>query len=101
MLNQIKGLKKEQLHIVIGFVNDKKLGSILPLFPKNAKYYFTKPDNPRGLLETELRKSAAHFGLEGQVYTSVKEAFKAAKINAKNKDMIYVGGSTFVVAEIL
>ena len=101
VLNQIKGLKKEQLHIVVGFVNDKKLSSILALFPKNAKYYFTKPDNQRGLLEIELMKSAAHFGLKGQVYTSVKEAFKAAKINAKNKDMIYVGGSTFVVAEIL
>ena len=89
------------LHLVIGVVNDKDLDGILPLFPKNAHYYFCKPDLPRGLAAETLAAKAAHYGLIGQVYNSVSTAYAAARANAAITDFIYIGGSTFVVAEIL
>ena len=87
--------------MVIGFVNDKNLNRILPLFPKNAIYYFAKPNNQRGLSVIELQKIAKKYELFGDVFTSVSEAFVKAKQQASSEDMIYVGGSTFVVSEIL
>ncbi len=89
------------LHLVIGVVNDKDLDGILPLFPKNAHYYFCKPDLPRGLATEILAAKAAQYGLIGQVYNSVSTAYAAARANAAITDFIYIGGSTFVVAEIL
>ena len=89
------------LHLVIGVVNDKDLDGILPLFPKNAHYYFCKPDLPRGLAAETLAAKAAQYGLIGQVYNSVSTAYAAARANAAITDFIYIGGSTFVVAEIL
>ena len=90
-----------QLHIVLGMVNDKDLESVLPLFPKNAIYYFCKPDLGRGLDTKILSAKAASYGLEGEVFTTVNQAYKEAEKNADEKDCIYIGGSTFVVAEIL
>ena len=101
VINQFKKEKYDQLHIVLGLVNDKNLTEILPLFPENAIYYFCKPDISRGLDQLILKEKAAEFNLVGQTYISVSNAYQAAKENAKENDFIYVGGSTFVVAEIL
>ena len=101
VINQLKKEKYDQLHIVLGLVNDKNLTEILPLFPENAIYYFCKPDISRGLDQLILKEKAAEFNLVGQTYISVSNAYQAAKENATNNDFIYVGGSTFVVAEIL
>ncbi len=101
VLNQLKKEIFDQLHIVLGAVNDKNLGEILPLFPKNARYYFCKPDIPRGLDADFLKQEAAEHHLYGETYLSVSNAYEAARRNAKANDFIYVGGSTFVVAEIL
>lgn len=100
----LKQLEKEQfdnLHFVFGVVNDKDLDEILPLFPKNATYYFCKPNIPRGLDATILKEKCKEFELKGKVYNSVSEAYKKAFENASKNDFIYIGGSTFVVAEIL
>ena len=101
VLNQIQKHQFETLHVVLGVVNDKDLDSILPLFPKNANYYFCKPNVPRGLEPQILQKKAAEYGLYGEVFNSVSEAYDEAINSAKDSDFIYVGGSTFVVAEIV
>lgn len=101
VMNQIQKEEFEVLHIVLGVVNDKDLNEILPLFPKKAKYYFCKPNIPRGLDVLLLRQKAASFDLKGEVYNSVSEAYQKAIKNAGESDFIYLGGSTFVVAEIL
>ena len=101
VLNQVQKEKFEQLHVVLGVVNDKDLDDILPLFPKNAQYYFCKPNVPRGLDKNILKKSAENFGLNGLVYDSVSEAYREALSKSTENDFIYVGGSTFVVAEIV
>jgi dihydrofolate synthase / folylpolyglutamate synthase len=101
VLNQIQHEVFDRLHIVLGVVNDKNLEEILPLFPKNANYYFCKPDIPRGLDAGILKEKAALYNLTGQTYPSVSNAYQAAKEKATSKDFIYIGGSTFVVAEIL
>lgn len=100
-LKQIHETKYNHLHIVLGVVNDKDLDSILPLFPKNATYYFCQPAIPRALSKEILQSKASDFSFVGSVYPSVKHALKAAKKNALPNDFIYVGGSTFVVAEVL
>jgi dihydrofolate synthase / folylpolyglutamate synthase len=101
VLQQIENQHYQTLHIVLGVVNDKDLDSILPLFPKEAHYYFSKPNIPRGLEATELQDKAANFGLVGKVYSSISEAYTCALNTAAENDFIYVGGSTFVVAEII
>jgi dihydrofolate synthase/folylpolyglutamate synthase len=101
VVNQIKNTAYKTLHIVFGVVSDKNQDAILRLLPKNAVYYFTKANIPRAMNEKELAQKAAGFGLTGTSYTSVIEAFNTAKQNADKNDLIFVGGSTFVVAEIL
>ena len=101
VMRQIQKEKFDQLHLVLGVVNDKDLKEVLPLFPKKAIYYFCKPNIPRGLEATTLQTEAQVFGLNGEVYSSVSEAYEAALKNAAPTDFVYVGGSTFVVAEIL
>jgi dihydrofolate synthase/folylpolyglutamate synthase len=101
VLNQLKKEEFGNLHFVFGVVNDKDLNEILPLFPKNAIYYFCKPNMPRGLDAKILEQKSVEFGLIGKVYNSVSEAYESAKKNATTNDFIYIGGSTFVVAEIL
>lgn len=101
VLHQIQKETFDTLHIVLGVVNDKDLDGILPLFPKDAIYYFCKPDIPRGLDAFILQKGATKHGLNGKVYDSVSNAYQAASKRASANDFIYVGGSTFVVAEIL
>jgi dihydrofolate synthase/folylpolyglutamate synthase len=101
VLNQVQNEEKDQLHFVLGFVNDKDLNEILPLFPKDAKYYFCKPNISRGLDTVILKNKAADFELHGEVFNSVSEAYNNALAKAAKSDFIYIGGSTFVVAEIL
>lgn len=97
-------LRKEpysQLHIILGMVGDKDVNSVLAIFPKDASYYFCTPNIPRGLPVEILSKKAMEIGLEGASYTSVLEALNRAKSQAGANDVIYIGGSTFVVAEVL
>jgi len=101
VMEQLKNESYTKLHVVLGVVNDKSLSDILSFFPLNAHYYFCKPNIPRGLDVKILKSQASDFNLEGDVYSSVKESFNAALKNASKDDLIYVGGSTFVVAEII
>lgn len=101
VLDQIEQQKYTDLHLVIGFVKDKNLEQILPLFPKNAHYYFCRPNIQRGLDELVLKTRALEFGLKGDTYSSVNEAVNAALGVADKTDFVFVGGSTFVVAEIV
>ncbi len=101
VMEQVKTIPKETLRMVIGVVNDKDLDSILPLFPKDAVYYFSKPDLPRGLDAHVLQEAAAKYGLTGVVYGSVKAAYENAVADAGVDDFVYVGGSTFVVGEVV
>ena len=101
VLDQIENESFDTLHFVLGFVNDKDLNEILPLFPKKARYYFSKPNIPRGLDANILQEKAKTFGLMGNVYSSISIAYREALKNASKQDFVYIGGSTFVVAEIL
>ncbi|MBU2466672.1 MAG: bifunctional folylpolyglutamate synthase/dihydrofolate synthase [Bacteroidetes bacterium] len=98
---QLSQLRYEKLHFVLGVVNDKKLDDILQLLPANAQYYFCRPDIPRGLDAEELSKIAFGFGLRGEVYHTVTDAYRHARELAGSRDVVFVGGSTFVVAEVV
>ena len=100
-MNQLKAESYEKLHFVISVVNDKDIDSILKILPKEAIYYFCKADIPRGLDANTLAEKANMQLLKGEIYKSVKLAFIAAAKNALDNDMIFVGGSTFTVAEVL
>ncbi len=100
VLTQISKLDFEKLHIVWGMVKDKNPDRILSLLPKKAKYYFCQAKIPRAMPANELKEKAGLFGLEGEVVEDVNEAIEQAKRNCKSEDMIFIGGSTFVVAEI-
>lgn len=101
VMNQISNEEFETLHIVFGVVNDKDISAIIHLLPKDAKYYFCKPNIPRGLDVNELKNVMATFNIYGNAYNSVNEAYKTALKQAKSNDFIFIGGSTFVVAEII
>ncbi|MBK7172905.1 MAG: bifunctional folylpolyglutamate synthase/dihydrofolate synthase [Bacteroidales bacterium] len=101
MLSQLKNAADRKLHFVLGVVNDKDIDGMLHLLPQNATYYFCKADIPRGLDAEELAKKAILSGLKGEVFTSVKNALKAARQAAGKEDLVLVSGSAFVVAEVL
>lgn len=98
---QLKRETYRHLHVIWGTVNDKDITSILKFLPPEATYYWCKPDVPRGKNATELKAAAKPLGLNGAVYSSVKEALQKAMAAAAAEDFIFVGGSTFVVAEVL
>lgn len=100
-MSQLSKQSYTKLHMVIGMVADKDVTAVLKLLPKQAAYYFCKPAIPRGLDSKELKKKAAEFQLTGKHYTSVSDALSAARDQAGRNDLIYVGGSTFVVGECL
>lgn len=100
-MQQLLQEKFINLHIVFGMVSDKDIDKILSILPSQARYYFCAPDNVRKLDERILLSKANSMGLEGNSYSSVNEAYTMAKTNSRSGDCIYVGGSTFVVAEIL
>ena len=101
VMEQLKKQTYTHLHIVVGFVKEKDVNSVLELFPKEATYYFCSPAIARGLNVDTLKKIAIAKGLQGERYSSVAEALNAAKAQALPTDFIFVGGSTFVVAEVL
>jgi dihydrofolate synthase/folylpolyglutamate synthase len=101
VLQNIAAVTYNKLHFVLGVVNDKDISKILTMLPTNALYYFCKPDIPRGLDEKSLWLKAEGFGLHGDTYPSVKSALQAAQQSAGDGDLVFVGGSTFVVAEVV
>ena len=98
---QIKETPYKNLHVVFGAVNDKELHAILNLLPKDANYYFCKPNIDRGIDAEEFKKEASKHQLFGDSFTSVEKAFQKAKKQAEIEDLIFIGGSTFVVAEVV
>ena len=101
VFNQLKQTPHKNLHVVFGAVNDKDLDSILNLLPKDAKYYFCKPNILRGLDENILKEIANKKEIKGDSYSSVKTALARAKKQAQLEDLIFIGGSTFMVAEVV
>lgn len=101
IVKQLGKCRYERLHFVLGMVNDKDIDHILCILPKDAVYYFTKASIPRALDEHVLAEKAHAAGLEGKCYPTVAKAYAAARKNATEEDMIYIGGSTFIVAEVL
>jgi len=99
-INQIKRYDFDQLHFILGFVKDKDVKGVLGLFPTNAHFYFCSFDSPRALTSDALVYIADEVGLKGGVYRDVNEALREALQNASSNDLIYVGGSTFVVSEL-
>lgn len=101
VMQQVQQQKFTKLYMVFGVVNDKDVVSILPYLPKNALYLVAKPNVPRGLAANLLAEQLQANGFKAQVYDSVVSAFNEAKKQATINDMIYIGGSTFVVAEVI
>lgn len=101
ILKQINSLQYVNLHMVIGMVDDKDIDEVLNILPKNAYYYFTRASIPRALNEDILKEKAGVFQLKGETHACVSEALDAAKLAAGSEDLIFVGGSTFVVAEVV
>lgn len=101
VMAQIQQIPHKNLNIVLGMVNDKEIDKMLNLLPKNARYFFCQAKIPRALDKQELRQKALAKGLIGDAYASVKKALKAAQNFAGPQDLIFVGGSTFVVAEVV
>ncbi len=101
VLKQLMAIPHARLHIVLGMVDDKDIASVLGLFPREATYYFCKPSVPRGLNAKELAMAASSLDLIGKSYMDVSDALVSAKKAASANDLIFVGGSTFVVAEVI
>ncbi len=101
VMDQLGRENYQHLHMVLGFVSDKDLGTMLPLFPKGGTYYFARPDIPRGLDAKELQDIALQYGLTGKAFSSVSQAYQAARKAAAIGDLIFIGGSTFTVAEVV
>uniref|UniRef100_UPI0030F4D999 bifunctional folylpolyglutamate synthase/dihydrofolate synthase n=1 Tax=uncultured Wocania sp. TaxID=2834404 RepID=UPI0030F4D999 len=101
VMHQLLEEKFDALHVVFGVVNDKDINTIVDLLPKRATYYFCKPDIPRGMDANKLKETLNKYNLIGEAYNSVNKAYKTALKSANLNDFIFVGGSTFVVAEII
>jgi dihydrofolate synthase/folylpolyglutamate synthase len=101
VMKQLSHTPHDKLHIVLSFVRDKNLIEILKLFPKEAQYYFAKADIPRGLDAQLLKEKARLLGLKGDSYSSIQAAYQQALNCATKNDIIFIGGSTFTVAEII
>jgi len=101
LVNQIKSMDFNNLHFVFGAVNDKSIDKVLDLLPNSALYYFCEAKIPRAMPVQQLMIEAQQKGLKGKGYESVESAFSAAKLNALVDDLIFIGGSTFVVAEVV
>jgi len=101
VVSQLQKINYDQLHFVIGFVNDKDISGLLHLLPQHAEYYFCKANIPRAMDEKELEEMAHKAGLRGNSYGSVREAYNSARNNSGRSDLVFIGGSTFVVAEVV
>lgn len=100
VIQQIKVQEYQLLYMVLGMVNDKQHDKVLSLLPKEATYFFCQAKIPRAMDAGELMRQAAAFGLKGTVVPDVNQALAQAKAAATPDDLIFIGGSTFVVAEI-
>jgi dihydrofolate synthase/folylpolyglutamate synthase len=101
VVKQIEFTPHAHLHFVLGMVGDKDITGVISLLPKNATYYFTKASIPRALDEKMLAEIAKKFNLKGKTYPTVQEAIAEAKNNANTNDLIFIGGSTFTVADAI
>ena len=101
VMQQVAQQQFEHLYMVFGVVNDKDVEAILPLLPQNATYFVAKPNVPRGLDANILKDQLATAGIQATVCSSIPQALATAKEKATKNDMIYIGGSTFVVAEVI
>lgn len=101
VLSDLERIPHRRLHVVFGMVKDKDIGAMLALLPAAAHYYFCKADIPRGLDAGQLKLQAGQYGLRGRTYSSVKNALRAARRSAGPDDLIFVGGSIFVVGEVI
>lgn len=101
VVDNLKSTTFQNLHIVMGVMRDKDLSHMLPLLPENAHYYFCNPDFPRALPSEDLYKEASGYNLTGESYNSVEQAVQSAMQQAAKEDLIFIGGSTFVVSEAL
>jgi dihydrofolate synthase/folylpolyglutamate synthase len=98
---QLAAIPHKKMHFVVGMVNDKDVTSVLSLLPKSAIYYFCKAAIPRALEADAMQQEAEKFSLRGECYSSVAAALQAAQAAAEEDDLVFVGGSTFVVAEVV
>ncbi len=98
---QLDTIRFDTLHIVMGFVNDKDVVAMINLLPQNASYYFSAPDIPRAMPVEKLKDILKGFDIKAHYFSSLQEAFSQAKSKAQPKDLIFVGGSIFTVAELL
>ncbi|WP_068856581.1 folylpolyglutamate synthase/dihydrofolate synthase family protein [Leyella lascolaii] len=98
---QLQVQKYNKLHIVFGMVNDKDVDGVMCLLPKNAHYYFTKPQSKRAIPEKDIQRKAMTHGLAGDCYNDVPSAYTAAKKMATPDDMIFIGGSSYIVSDLL
>lgn len=101
IVEQLGRQKYETLHIVMGMVNDKDISGVLALLPRKARYYFTQASVKRALPAGEVKAMAEDYGLEGEAYPDVKTAYEAALAQAGSEDFVFVGGSSFIVADLL
>ena len=101
VIQQLQELSKQKFHIVLGFVTDKNVSLLLTMFPKDAIYYFTKPKIPRAMPVTQVVNFANDAGLKGRGFKTVRGAYRAALKAATPGDVVFIGGSTFVVAEVV
>ena len=101
VVDQLLELKSGRLHFIIGFSNDKDIESISKIFPQESEYYFVEPNIGKAMQKGYVKEVFERNGKKGLDYSSVNKAFTVAKTNTKNNDIIFIGGSTFVVAEIL
>ena len=101
VVRQLSEMTYNKLHFVIGMVNDKDIDHVLQLLPHHCEYYFCKADIPRGLDANILAQKAFELGLNGKVYDSVRDAYQSALNAAYFDDVIFIGGSNFIVAEVV
>ena len=101
IVEQLSNITYHKLHIIMGMVNDKDVQCVLSILPKEATYYFTKASVNRAINEITLKEIATKFGLSGNCYSNVKEALIAAQNSANDDDLIFIGGSSFIVADFL
>lgn len=101
VMKQLAAEKYDKLHMVLGFMADKDVTTMLDMMPKDACYYFTQAQSSRSMKSNKLRSLAAKTGIQGNIYNNVMDALNAARGQAGEGDMIYVGGSMYVLAELL
>jgi dihydrofolate synthase/folylpolyglutamate synthase len=98
---QISSVPCDRLHIVFGMVDDKDIRNVLSMLPKNAVYYFTQANNHRAIPAQQVGELAKEYGLSGNTYPTVAQAYEEAKSSASENDFIFIGGSSYIVADLL